>query len=132
MNRNAGYTLVEVLVAAALLVIVVAGASAMALTLVAQEEMNARIARVQNHQEQLARLYQIGLSTADCLYLIPSEPAIVSPPVAVESLVDFENVGVIEKAVWTVVYRPNDPASWLVNSTATRSRTIEAYRPSIR
>lgn len=131
MNRRAGYTLIEVLVAAALLVVVIAGSAAMGLTLVAQEEMNARIARVQNHQEQLARLYQLGLSTADCRYLVPEEPAIVSVDAA-ESDVEIENVGAIDRTVWTVVYRPNDPASWLVNSAATRTRTIEAYRPSIR
>lgn len=139
-NRNSAYTLIEVLVASGLLVIVLAGAAAMGLALVTQEEMNTRVARVQNYQEQLARLYQLGLDKDVCVSIAPSEPSLASSPTCEESDVAIDDPAmVVQRGVWKVVYRPNatttpwSGGAWVGgNSSAARVRVIEAYRPSTR
>lgn len=56
------YTLIEVLVAGGILVMGIAAAASLALTMVAQEKANTRIERALNMQEQAGRLYQLGIS----------------------------------------------------------------------
>ena len=79
MKRSrSAYTLIEVLVASALIALVLAGAAAMALIVVTQEETGARVARVVNYQEQAVRLWQLGLEPSTIQTILPGEPAITS------------------------------------------------------
>ncbi len=64
-RRRAGYTLVEVLVASGILMMGISAACLMSLAMVTQEEMNFRIARCLNLQENAARMYQLGLAPTD-------------------------------------------------------------------
>lgn len=61
-QKRSAYTLIEVLVAGGILVMGIAAASSLAMTMVAQEKSNARIEEAFNMQEQAGRLYQLGLS----------------------------------------------------------------------
>jgi len=60
-HQRWAYTLIEVLVAAGILVMGIAAAGSLAMTMVTQEKSNARIEKAFNMQEQAGRLYQLGL-----------------------------------------------------------------------
>ena len=75
---TAAYTLIEVLVAAAILMIAVGAAAALAMATVTQEEINSRVARCLNLHEQAVRLYQLGLDPSVASAVLPVDPAVVS------------------------------------------------------
>jgi prepilin-type N-terminal cleavage/methylation domain-containing protein len=67
-----GYSLVEVVVAAAIAAIGVAAGAAIVNTLVVQEELNASSVRAANLQEQAVALYRLGITnTQDICNLLP-------------------------------------------------------------
>lgn len=72
--RTAGYSLVEVVVAAAVAAIGVAAGAAMMNTLVIQEEQNAGAVRAANLHEQATMLYRLGLTSPVEIYAILPEP----------------------------------------------------------
>lgn len=69
-RQKSGYTLVEVLVASGILAMGIAAACSMSLAMGAQEEMNHRIALALNHQENAARLFQLGVGPS----ILPADP----------------------------------------------------------
>lgn len=77
-SQNHAYTLIEVLVAAGLLVFAIAAAASLAGSMLAQEEGNARIARALNYQEQAGRLYHLGVAVTNITAKLPTEPAVDS------------------------------------------------------
>ena len=77
-SPNHAYTLIEVLVAAGLLVFAIAAAASLAGSMLAQEESNARIARALNYQEQAGRLYHLGDAVTNITTKLPTEPAVDS------------------------------------------------------
>lgn len=81
-NRARGYTIIEAMVAISLLMLAVGAAASLSMTLVNQEELNARAARALNWQENAVRLFQLGLGTgtdpADIVTVLPGLPAINS------------------------------------------------------
>lgn len=68
-----GYTLIEVLAAAAVVAVSMTGAVALSSTLMLQEEYAWRVAVTRNYQENMIRLWQIGLSTAEVAALMPGQ-----------------------------------------------------------
>lgn len=69
-----GFSLVEVVMAAAIVAIGVAAGAAIMNTLVVQEEFNAGAVRAANLQEQATVLYRLGLTNTQDLYNILPEP----------------------------------------------------------
>lgn len=67
------YSLVEVVIAAAIVAIGVAAGAAMMNTLVVQQEVNAGSVRAANLQEQATVLYRLGLTNPADLYAILPE-----------------------------------------------------------
>jgi type II secretory pathway pseudopilin PulG len=139
-THRAAYTLIEVLVAAAILIIAVAAAAALALATVTQEEINARIARCLNLNEQAARLYQLGLDPSVIGAILPEDPAVASHVFTTQSL-PIPNLGTVEQANITLTFRTTPLTSaWSAGSwtggessnTAQRTSTITAIRPSLR
>jgi len=132
MNRKA-YTLVEVLIAAAVLVVGVAAAGFLALAMIAQEEMNVRVSRSLNHHEQAARLFQLGLSPSEISALLPAEPSVLSLDFNVE-LEDVAGVGEIELATSTMTYEVvQGGVTWdPLGSAPERESEIIVIRPTIR
>jgi prepilin-type N-terminal cleavage/methylation domain-containing protein len=135
MKTRAAYTLIEVLVATALLALILAGAAAMALVVVSQQEAGVRITRVINYQEQAVRLYQLGLSTDEIDAVLPAEPG-VSLSFSAET-VAVTGIGNMGKATCTMTYSPNpDSGTWSAgtwtggDASVERTRTVIAYRPT--
>lgn len=65
IRRNVkGYTIVEALVAISILMMGVAAAAALSMTMVTQEDINARAARAVNWHENAVRLYHLGVGTS--------------------------------------------------------------------
>lgn len=137
--RGNGYSLIEVLIAGAILAMGVVAAGAMALTVVAQQEANARIARALNVQEQAARLYHLGLEPAAIAQLLPPDPAIVSLTFENESTELLEGIGEIQSVDCTMTFRAASgtetwsPGTWVAGGTPLdRTQTLRVVRPTIR
>ena len=77
-QRKQGYSLIEVMVAASILIVGVAAAAKMSLIMVTQEEINQRVSVSLAAQENAMRLYQLGLSEAEVDALLPHNPNIES------------------------------------------------------
>lgn len=76
-QSSSGYTIVEAMVAVSILMLGVAAAAALSMTMVKQEEINARAARAVNWQENAVRLYQLGLgSTSDTSEILDVMPGL--------------------------------------------------------
>lgn len=138
-NCRSAYSLVEVVVSAVLLALVLAGAAAMALIVVGQEEANARIARTLNLQEQAARLFQLGLAPATISSILPPDPAVVSLTFSEPAVVAVAGVGNMETSTLTLVFTPSPSATvdssgtWTAgDSTETRQNEIFVARPTTR
>lgn len=134
-RRISGYTLIEVLAAAAIVSI---GATAMlrlSSTLMLQEEFANRVAVTRNYQEGMIRLWQLGLSPVQVTALMPAQTqnavlqvAIHGTPTIVETGLTTVNNVVMETATCTVVVNSSqDPTV----ETAGASFTIAAYRPRL-
>ena len=76
-SRRGGYTLVEVLLASSVLVMGIAAACILSLAMTTQEEMNHRLARGLNVQENAARLWQLGIAESSIFgtgSILPANP----------------------------------------------------------
>jgi type II secretory pathway pseudopilin PulG len=117
-----GYTLIEVLVAGGILVIGIAAAASLAMTMVAQEKSNARVAEAFNIQEQAGRLYQLGLTPT----VITNE---LLPYKASEMTLQFQNEATTNvggaASMQTI-------ECVLVCSEGSRTNTITLARPTTR
>ena len=130
LRKRRGYTIVEALIAAGILVIGVAAAASLSLTMVSQEEANARVMRAINLQEQAARLYQLGLSSSTITNILPADSGVSSISFSSASLTGT-NTGTLDAATCRMIFTAGAP---LTDSTATRMRTNDftVVRPSIR
>jgi len=130
MRRASGYTIIEVLVASAVLLIAIAAAAALALTMVAQEETNAHVARALNLQEQAGKLYQLGLNQDEVVAILPPEPNVVSLTFNASS-VAVSGVGTVETADCQLVF---DSGTSITEGTSSSLRTndLVLVRPSTR
>jgi hypothetical protein len=71
--RAAGYSLAEVLVAAAVLMVALAAASVLVSSLVIRQELDSGAVRASNIQEQAAMLYRLGVTSPQDIYSILPE-----------------------------------------------------------
>jgi type II secretory pathway pseudopilin PulG len=139
-RTTAAYTLIEVLVAAAILMIAVGAAGALALATVTQEETNARIVRCLNLHEQAVRLYQLGLDPSVVSAVLPVDPAVVSLVFTTHNL-PISDLGTVEQADSTLTFTTSPlAADWTAQTwssgpssdSARRTSQITAIRPSLR
>jgi len=70
---RAGYTLIEVLAASTVVAIGMSAMVSLTGTLMLQEEMTWRVAVTRNYQENMGRLWQLGVRPEDVLNLMPSQ-----------------------------------------------------------
>ena len=110
-------------------------------TLMLQEEMSARVAITRNYQENMVRLWQLGLSPARSAALMPStsDNAVLDQdiygtrtlpgnPQIIETGVTTVNNVAMEGALCTaIVNLSQDPS----NEIAGASHTLTAYRPRL-
>lgn len=134
-RRALGYTLIEVLAAGA---IVSVGATAMvslSSTLMLQEEFATRVAITRNHQENMVRLWQLGLSPVQITSLMPAQAqnallqqAVHGTPELVETGLTTINGIVMETALCTAAVNiSQDPRTEIEGA----SFTLTAYRPRL-
>ena len=104
-------------------------------TLMLQEELSTRVATTRNYQENMVRLWQLGLSTVQVTALMPAmtqnailQQAIFGNPAIVESGTTTVNGVVMETALCTaIVNSSQNPAI----KAAGASFTLTAYRPRL-
>jgi len=112
MNRSfrcfRAYTLLEVLIAAAILLLVVAAAASLSGGLTTQEILAQHTAMAINHQEQAARLWQLGL-TQDAITnaLLVPHPSIQSLTFTVTEPV-IPGIGSMQQAECRIVFQIDD------------------------
>ena len=76
--RCRAFTLIETLVASAVLMIGISAASSLSLAMMTQEEINRRTAEAFNLQENAVTLYQLGMDTSEIEALLPTSGTIKS------------------------------------------------------
>ena len=135
MNSK-GYSLVEVMVAAAIVAVGLTAAAVLASTLMQQQELNAATLRAANLQEQAVKLHRLDLSSSAIRSLLP-EPCVASgvPPaggytlsfsVAASTNVVIDGAIVnLDRTSLTLVY-PNTATSGKVTNR------VVIFRPAIR
>ncbi len=75
---RAAYSLVEVTVAASLVMVGIAAACTLTLAMISQEEGNVRAARALNYFENAMNLYQLGIHPDDIEALLPVDKSVVN------------------------------------------------------
>ena len=143
--RNDAYSLLEVLLAAAILALGLSSAAVVTNTLVIQQEQDSGAVRAANLQEQAAMLYRLGFTTAQDIYaLLPEAVGSSATPAAGSFSITFGSPQVAvasatlagggsadvayELTSCTVVY--GSPASG--GGLAYSSSTVNIVRPVIR
>jgi prepilin-type N-terminal cleavage/methylation domain-containing protein len=124
-----GYSLVEVMVAAAVIAIGLTASAVLVGTLTQQEEVNAAALRAANLQEQAVRLYRLDVDTALITALLPESSTYSVSFTPANDALSFEVDGtqvLLDAADCTMTY-PN-PAGDGTNL----SNTVTVIRPTIR
>lgn len=135
MNSR-GYSLVEVLVAAAIVAVGLTAAAVLSATLMQQQELNAATLRAANVQEQAVKLYRLDLGSSTIRNLLP-DPCVSSgtpPPggyrlsfgVALGTNVVVGGLNVaLDRTRITLVYSDSVASGFITNE-------VYAARPTIR
>ena len=129
------YTLIEVLAASAVVAVGMTGAVSLSSSLMLQEELSWRVAVTRNHQENMARLWQLGLSPAEVMALMPAQSAspllnqaIHSASITSAGTTDPSGLGVMQSAyVFTSANVSQDPRAEIQGAPL----TLSVYRPSL-
>lgn len=135
-TRAAGYTLIEVLAASAVIAIGMSAAVSLSGTLMLQEELSWRVAVVRNYQENMARLWQLGIRAQDVLTIMPAQSdnvllnqVISGNPVIIQTgTTNPTSLGSMQvAAVSASVNISQDQTVEIQGATL----TLSAYRPSL-
>jgi len=144
-NRRAAYSLVEVVVASSVLMIGVAAACVLSLTMIGQEETHVRVSRASNYMENATRLYQLGFSSAEAKALLPQD-IMVKSITATAQTAPNTTVGNPEFISWTLQFYPIPSSSvWTAGTWGGKPDTtisgnsdyrtmgpVKSYRTSLR
>ncbi|MBL9131271.1 MAG: prepilin-type N-terminal cleavage/methylation domain-containing protein [Verrucomicrobiaceae bacterium] len=133
--RAAGYTLIEVLAAASIIAVGTTAAVSLSASIMLQEELAFRVAVTRNYQENMIRLWQLGLSPVQITALMPAQTqspplqtAIHGTPALVETGVTTVSGTTVETASCTAVVNVSqDPRTEIAGA----SLTITAFRPRL-
>lgn len=136
------YTLIEVLAAASVIAVGMAAAVTLSSTLMIQEELSWRVAVVRNYQENMARLWQLGVGNgplaADVKALMPDSASndlldscfSVSPTINAVGTTNPAGLGNMQRAVVTATVNISLDGDLRVK-TAGASSTFYIYRPEL-
>jgi len=138
-----GYTLIESLVASAVLMIAISAAASLSLALVTQEEISERSVRAMNYLDTAASLLQLGIAPGEVTDLLPDEPVVVSLSIKPKTLTMTGSIGATSYPMnaydVTVVYSPNNSNApnaagdkkWTGGKEkTTRSHTVSVLAPN--
>ncbi|MBX7210806.1 MAG: prepilin-type N-terminal cleavage/methylation domain-containing protein [Verrucomicrobiaceae bacterium] len=134
--RNRGYTLMEVVASAAVLAVGMAGAVSLSASLMVQQEMSWRVAVARNYQENIARLWQLGLTPGEVMSLIPSasgnpklsEVVGASPTLIATGQVNVSSLGVMDEAVCNFTVNTAN----VTGAGAGGTNQVTIYRPTLK
>lgn len=139
LHGMVGYSLIEVVIAGAILMITIAAAVAMSLSVVTQRETNIRIAHALSYQEQAARLFQLGLATNTILAILPPDEAVTSLLFRNHTITTIGNIAGMERVECEMIFHPNpatvaaSEGTWVAgDSSAIQTNTVVVIRPTIR
>jgi len=79
MTKRSGFSLMEAVIAAAIVALGIAGAALMANSIIVNQEANTQLVYAQNLHEQTARLYQLGITPAAITNYLPDRFQSVAP-----------------------------------------------------
>lgn len=136
IRRRGGYTLIEVIASAAFIAVGMVGAVSLSTSMMAQEEMNWRVSVARNYQENISRLWQLGLSPSEVINLIPSASSnsklseIIgpSPTLAATGQADEDGLGVMESAICSFTINTAN----FSGAGAGGTNLVTVYRPTLR
>ena len=136
IRRRAGYTLIEVVASAAFLAVGLAGAVSLSSSMMAQEELSWRVSVARNYQENIARLWQLGLTPGEVMNLVPSasgnarlsEVIGPSPTLTATGTANEDGLGVMESAVCNFTINTTNVAG----AGAGGTNQVTIFRPSLR
>jgi prepilin-type N-terminal cleavage/methylation domain-containing protein len=140
-KRNRGYSLVEVVVSSALLGLAIGGALSLAATMNVQHAAAFSGAVSQNYHDNAAHLWQLGLSPAEVLSVMPHvtdnadlQDAIVPTGTAPGNQVAFGVPGttILANSMGTVESVPCAMTIRNPVGAADRTLTLQVYRPTVR
>ncbi len=132
---HAAYTLIELLAAGAIISVGTTAMVTLSSTLMLQEELSIRVAVTRNYQENMVRLWQLGLSPVQITALMPSQgqnaalqTAVCGTPALIENGLTTVNDVEMETLLCTAIINSSqNPAI----ETPGASFTITAYRPHL-
>jgi len=130
-----GYSLVEVMVAAAIVAVGLTAAAVLASTLMQQQELNAVTLRAANLQEQAAKLYRLDLRPDEIYRLLPESCQGGSTPPANGYALSFSRAVATNVAVDGTSVALEQTGCILVFSNAggpARTNGVTITRPSVR
>ncbi len=135
--RNAGFSLVEVLVAAAIVVIGLTAAAVLAGTIMAQQELNAATLRAANLQEQAVKLYRMDLSSSAIRGILPENCIASGTPPTGGYTLSFTVATATNAVVGGVTVNLDSTACRMVSRNpdsigSLTSNSVTILRPSIR
>jgi prepilin-type N-terminal cleavage/methylation domain-containing protein len=132
-----GYSLIEVMVAAAIVAVGLTAAAVLASTLMQQQELNAATLRAANLQEQAAKLHRLDLSSSAIRGLLP-ESCVASgtppdggfvlrffPALTITNAVDTNEIIVERTVCWIVFANPAAAGTY-------RTNDVSIVRPTTR
>ncbi len=133
-----GYTLIEVLAASAVIAVGMSAAVSLSSTLMLQEELTWRVAVVRNYQENMARLWHLGIRDRDVMTFMPSQDnnALLAriingtPSITATGVVNPTSLGTMEAAAVTASVNISLEGDPRVEQTGTTT-TFMIYRPSL-
>lgn len=136
-----GYSFAEVLVASALLGLAIGGAVSLTATMTTQNAASLSSAVAQNYQDNASRVWQLGLTPAEVLAVMPHvtdnadlQNAIVPTGTAPGSQVSFGTAGTttLANSMGTLENVPCTLTLRNPTGGTNRTLTLQVYRPTIR
>ena len=127
-HSSRGYSLIEVLLASAILMIGVGAASTMTVVLNKQEEINLQVSRGTARLEAAARMFQMGLSPAQISALLPADPDGGAISFTTVGTVNIPGVGDMESTVCSLSLAIEGDGAFTGATAATREESVTLYR----
>ncbi len=135
---HAAYTLIEVLAASAVVAVGMSAAVSLSSTLMLQEELTWRVAVVRNYQENMARLWHLGIRDRDVMNFMPEQRSndilnrILNgtPSVNATGTVNPTSLGSMEAAVVSASVNVSLEGNANIEKTGTTT-SFMIYRPSL-
>jgi prepilin-type N-terminal cleavage/methylation domain-containing protein len=135
---RAAYTLIEVLAASAVVAVGMSAAVSLSSTLMLQEELTWRVAVVRNYQENMARLWHLGIRDRDVMNFMPEQRSndilnrILNgtPSVNATGTVNPTSLGSMEAAVVSASVNVSLEGNANIEKTGTTT-SFMIYRPSL-